>query len=393
MKHWEKYIQKHQAYNKYAIPAGFDYGMVVVIPCFDEPDVLTTLRSLMQCVPTQYPVGVLVVVNSSELTDVAIVKHNRVTYDEVVVFAKENNQPQLAFHALLCENMPRKHAGVGLARKIGMEWAVRGFLQSTNSNGVIISLDADCTVSDNYLQLIEHQFTTYSPNCCVLNFKHRTNDNNSALQNAIDQYEAYIWYFRNALKAIDFPFYYHTIGSAFAVLADAYVRVGGIGRQQGGEDFYFLQKMFFLGRTTELMKAFVYPEARFSDRIPFGTGPALEKILATDDGLLRVYSVEAFEALKEFFVLRIKFYKQSQEVVSALVEQLHVSIQHFLKENNLLAAIADCNENSATANTFEKRFFHHFDAFTIIKYLNFAHDNYFELTPIQIAKDKLDVLL
>jgi hypothetical protein len=393
MKHWEKYIQKHQAYNKYAIPAGFDYGMVVVIPCFDEPDVLTTLRSLMQCVPTQYPVGVLVVVNSSELTDVAIVKHNRVTYDEVVVFAKENNQPQLAFHALLCENMPRKHAGVGLARKIGMEWAVRGFLQSTNSNGVIISLDADCTVSDNYLQLIEHQFTTYSPNCCVLNFKHRTNDNNSALQNAIDQYEAYIWYFRNALKAIDFPFYYHTIGSAFAVLADAYVRVGGIGRQQGGEDFYFLQKMFFLGKTTELMKAFVYPEARFSDRIPFGTGPALEKILATDDGLLRVYSAEAFEALKEFFVLRIKFYKQPQEVVFVLVEKLHVSIQHFLKENNLLAAIADCNENSATANTFEKRFFHHFDAFTIIKYLNFAHDNYFELTPIQIAKDKLDVLL
>ena len=393
MKHWEKYIQKHQAYNKYAIPAHFDYGMVVVIPCFDEPDVLTTLRSLMQCVPTQYPVGVLVVVNSSELTDEAIVKHNRVTYNEVVAFAKENNEPQLAFHALLCENMPRKHAGVGLARKIGMEWAVRGFLQSTNSNGVIISLDADCTVSDNYLQLIEHQFTTYSPNCCVLNFKHRTNDNNSALQNAIDQYEAYIWYFRNALKAIDFPFYYHTIGSAFAVLADAYVRVGGIGRQQGGEDFYFLQKMFFLGKTTELMKAFVYPEARFSDRIPFGTGPALEKILATDDGLLRVYSAEAFEALKEFFVLRIKFYKQPQEVVFALVEKLHVSIQQFLKENNLLAAIADCNENSATANTFEKRFFHHFDAFTIIKYLNFAHDNYFELTPVQIAKDKLDVLL
>ncbi len=393
MKHWEKYIQKHQAYNKYAIPAGFNYGVVVVIPCFDEPDVLTTLKSLMQCVPTQHPVGVLVVVNSSELTEEAIVKHNRVTYDEVVTFAKEYNQPQLAFHALLCENMPRKHAGVGLARKIGMEWAVRGFLQCNNSDGVIISLDADCAVSDNYLQLIEHQFTTYSPNCCVLNFKHRTKDNNPALQNAIDQYEAYIWYFRNALKAIDFPFYYHTIGSAFAVLADAYVRVGGIGRQQGGEDFYFLQKMFFLGRTTELMKVFVYPEARFSDRIPFGTGPALEKILATDDGLLRVYSVEAFEALKEFFVLRIKFYKQSQEVVSALVEQLHVSIQHFLKENNLLAAIADCNENSATANTFEKRFFHHFDAFTIIKYLNFAHDYYFELTPIQIAKDKLDVLL
>ena len=392
MKNWKKYIQRHQKYNKYPVPAEFNYGMVVVIPCFDEPDLLITLKSLMQCAPTEQPVGVLVVVNSSELTEEAIVEKNRTIYNEVLAFAEKHNQQQLSFHALLCEDMPRKHAGVGLARKIGMEWAVRGFLQSNNSDGVIISLDADCTVSENYLQLIEHQFTTYSPNCCVLNFKHRTMDDSPALQSAIDQYEEYIWYFRNALKAIDFPFYYHTIGSAFAVLADAYVRVGGIGRQQAGEDFYFLQKVFFLERTTELMKAFVYPQARFSDRIPFGTGPALEKILATNDGLLRVYSVEAFEALKEFFFLRIKFYRQSEQVVSNLIESLHASVKQFIKENNLLAAITDCNENSATAGTFEKRFFHHFDAFTIIKYLNFAHSSYFELTPIYIAKSKLDTL-
>lgn len=392
MKNWEKYIQRHQKYNNYPVPAEFNYGMVVVIPCFDEPDLLITLKSLMQCAPTQQPVGVLVVVNSSELTEEAIVEKNRTTYNEVLAFAEKHNQRQLSFHALLCEDMPRKHAGVGLARKIGMEWAVRGFLQSKNSDGVIISLDADCTVSDNYLQLIEHQFATYSPNCCVLNFKHRTKDDDPALQSAIDQYEEYIWYFRNALKAIDFPFYYHTIGSAFAVLADAYVRVGGIGRQQAGEDFYFLQKVFFLERTTELMKAFVYPQARFSNRIPFGTGPALEKIMATDDGLLRVYSVEAFDALREFFFLRIKFYKQSEKVVSDLIEKLHPSVQQFIKENNLLGAITDCNENSATAGTFEKRFFHHFDAFTIIKYLNFAHSSYFELVPIYVAKSELDTL-
>lgn len=393
MKHWQKYIQKHQAYNKYPIPSNFDYGMVVVIPCFDEPDVTTTLKSLMQCAATQKPVGVLVVVNSGELSDGAAIENNRKTYDALIAFAKNYNQPNLSFHTLLCEDLPRKHAGVGLARKIGMEWAVRGFLQSDNSDGVIISLDADCTVSENYLLVIENQFKTYSPNCCVLNFKHRVCGSNIALQSAIDQYEDYIWYFRNALKAIDCPYYYHTIGSAFAVLADAYVRVGGIGRQQGGEDFYFLQKLFFLGRTVELMKAFVYPEARFSDRIPFGTGPALEKIIATDDGLLRVYSVEPFQALQSFFILRIKFYRQSDAVVKALIEDLHISIQQFLADNNLLAAITDCNENAATAATFEKRFFHHFDAFTVIKYLNFAHNGFFELIPIAIAKDKLDTLL
>ena len=74
MRNWKKHIQRHQAYNNYPLPAEFNYDMVVVIPCFAEPDLLTTLKSLMQCAPTEQPVGVLVVVNSSELTEEAIVE-------------------------------------------------------------------------------------------------------------------------------------------------------------------------------------------------------------------------------------------------------------------------------------------------------------------------------
>lgn len=394
MKHWQKYIQKHKEYDKYAVPLSFNYGMVVVIPCFDEPNLFATLNSLKQCLPTQHPVGVLVVINSSETSTEAEVMHNRKTNDELNVYAKKHSTHQLSFHSLLCENLPRKHAGVGLARKIGMEWSVRGFLESGNANGIILSLDADCTVSDNYLNSIENQFLTFRPNCCVLNFHHRVVSNvDTKMNDAIDQYEQYMWYFRDALKAIGFPYYYHTIGSAFAVSADAYIRVGGIGRQQGGEDFYFLQKLFQLGKIAEMMDTFVYPEARFSDRIPFGTGPALEKILNSSDNTLHVYTAEAFSALKSFFDLRLDFYKQSVEEVLISVNTLHPSIQEFLNESNLLSAIADCNKNTASVGAFEKRFFHHFNAFVIIKFLNFAHISYFELTPIHKAKDKLKALL
>lgn len=394
MKHWQKYIQKHKEYDKYAVPLSFNYGMVVVIPCFDEPNLFATLNSLKQCLPTQHPVGVLVVINSSETSTEAEVMHNRKTNDELNVYAKKHSTHQLSFHSLLCENLPRKHAGVGLARKIGMEWSVRGFLESGNANGIILSLDADCTVSDNYLSSIENQFLTFRPNCCVFNFHHRVVSNvDTKMNDAIDQYEQYMWYFRDALKAIGFPYYYHTIGSAFAVSADAYIRVGGIGRQQGGEDFYFLQKLFQLGKIAEMMDTFVYPEARFSDRIPFGTGPALEKILNSSDNTLHVYTAEAFSALKSFFDLRLDFYKQSVEEVLISVNTLHPSIQEFLNESNLLSAIADCNKNTASVGAFEKRFFHHFNAFVIIKFLNFAHISYFELTPIHKAKDKLKALL
>ncbi len=393
MKHWQKYIQKHSTYDQYAVPSSFDYGMVVVIPCYDEPNVIATLNSLKKCLPTQQPICVLIVVNSSETTDDSVVQHNRKTYNELIDFAKEQSQPMLSFHALLCENLPRKHAGVGLARKIGMEWAVRGFMQSGNSNGVIVSLDADCTVSENYLSSIENQFVINSPNCCVLNFRHRISDNSTSMKQAIDQYEQYIWYYRNALKAIGFPYYYHTIGSAFAVSADAYIRVGGIGRQQAGEDFYFLQKVFQLEKTVELLETFVYPEARLSDRIPFGTGPALEKIITSSDGILRVYSLESFKVLKSFLDLRLQFFKQSDDEVQSLIKGLHVSIQQFLSEFNFLSAITDCNKNSSTVSAYQKRFFHHFNAFVIIKYMNYVHDIYFELIPIQTANDKLETLL
>ena len=40
--------------------------------------------------------------------------------------------------------------GVGLARKTGMDEAVRRFDIINNPEGVILSLDADCTVEHNY---------------------------------------------------------------------------------------------------------------------------------------------------------------------------------------------------------------------------------------------------
>lgn len=393
MKHWQKYIDKHKRYDEYAVSSSFNYGMVVVIPCYDEPNLFNTLDSIQLCTPTHNPVAVLVVINSSEITDEKIILHNRNTFNELLDYAKEYNTLELSFHGLLCENLPKKHAGVGLARKIGMEWAIRGFMKCNNKDGVIISLDADCTVSENYLLSIENQFLIVRTNCCVINFTHRVISNIGSLTNAIVQYEQYIWYFRDALNFIGFPYYYHTIGSAFAVSADAYVRVGGIGRQQGGEDFYFLQKLFQLGKIVELTKTFVYPEARFSERIPFGTGPALEKIISSTDNILRVYSMESFLALKGFFDIRIKFYKQPKNKISALIRLLHPSIQEFLNDSNLIISITDCNKNAASLFTFEKRFFHHFNGFIIIKYLNYAHNDYFELTPIHTAKDKLNTLL
>jgi hypothetical protein len=149
------------------------------------------------------------------------------------------------------------------------------------------------------------------------------------------------------LEYTGFPYYWHTIGSAFAVSADAYVRVGGMGRQQGGEDFYFLQKVFALGNIRELKDTTVFPMARLSDRVPFGTGPSLQKIVNEPDGNVRAYSKRAFEELKRLFDMKDGFFGKDTQTVEIMIAGLHPSLLQFLREIDFLTLVRDCNENSA----------------------------------------------
>lgn len=389
MKHWKPYIDRQNAaYTRVAPSPAINADLVVVIPCYNEPCLFDTLHNLRSCARPSSNVMTIVVFNAGERSDEAGIMQNRVSYEQAVLFADKYNEPGFHFLPVLFERLPRKHAGVGLARKIGMDLAVAHFLHNENYRGVIVSLDADCTVSDHYLTAIHNAFFHEPrPDVTVHHFHHRVEKNDPALENAVRQYEAYIRYFRDMLKQTGFPWYFHTIGSAFAVAADAYVRVGGMGRQQGGEDFYFLQKVFALGKVKELNDAGVYPLARFSDRVPFGTGPALQKIIGEPDGIMKVYSRRSFSELKRLFEIKDSLYqKEYQDIVNAMA-QLHPSLGEFLLQNGFPEDMADCNKNSASLATFQKRFFHHFNAFRIIKYLNAVHPDPFQYEKISEVSD------
>jgi glycosyltransferase involved in cell wall biosynthesis len=380
MQHQQSYIQKQKPeYRQTQFPTDFIADVVIVIPCYNEPDIFETLHSLLNCKRPPANILVAIIVNSSERSEANVVAQNRTTYDEIIRFSDTHSTSDFQFFPLLFENLPKKHAGVGLARKTGMDLAVEHFYRNEKERGIIISLDADCTVSKNYLTDIFNAFYHNKKlNATVHNFHHRAENNDPTIENAVRQYETYIRYFSEMLKFTGFPYSYHTIGSAFAVSADAYVRVGGMGRQQGGEDFYFLQKVFALGVIAGLNDVYVYPLARFSDRVPFGTGPALQKMIDEPQGAMKSYSAQSFYALKRFFELKDALFKKDAEEIRIKMAELHPSLTEFLEENSFLEAIIDCNLNSATPKSFQKRFFHHFNAFKIIKFLNFAHLKYFE---------------
>jgi len=380
MKKWQSYVEKQKTeYRQTQFPTNFIADIVVVIPCYNEPDIIETLQSLLHCNRPSANTLVAVIINSSENADANAISQNRKTYEKIQHFSETHSTSDFRFFPLLLENLPKKHAGVGLARKIGMDLAVEHFFQNKKTQGIIVSLDADCTVSKNYLTDIFDAFCRNEKlNATIHNFHHRAENNNPCIENAVRQYETHIRSFSERLKFTGFPYFYHTIGSAFAVSADAYVRVGGMGRQQGGEDFYFLQKVFALGKIAELTEVFVFPLARFSDRVPFGTGPALQKIIDEPHAAFKTYSTQSFRELKQFFDLKDDFFKKEPSQIQSKIAKLHPALIIFLEENDFLNAIIDCNTNCATLQSYQKRFFHHFNAFKIIKFLNFAHANHFE---------------
>jgi hypothetical protein len=372
-------LQKH--YGKYInarFPNNVKADIIVVIPCYNELELIHTLQSIKTSKKPNANILIAVIINSAINANSNVLLQNRLTFTEVERFAVLNNDSNLIYFPLLCENLPRKHAGVGLARKIGMDLSIDHFHSNNNNSGLIISLDADCEVSENFFTSIYDEFNKNEKlNATIHNFHHRVENDDKDIESAIRQYEMYLRYFSKMLKYTGFPYYYHTIGSAFAVSADAYVRVGGMGRQQGGEDFYFLQKVFQLGHIVELHQTYVFPMARFSDRVPFGTGPALQKILDEPDRNIKVYSKQSFFYLKSLFERKDGFFKKNENEIKALLLQLHPALQNFLTEVNFIDSLNDCNNNCSNLNSYRKRFYHHFNSFKIIKYLNYVHPSPF----------------
>ena len=352
--------------------------MIVVIPCYKEPEFIRTIQSLFNCKRGDFPVEIILLINSYQIDREEVLTLNRDSYRQAMDFASKHNTPEFFLTPVLIENLPGHQTGAGLPRRLGMEEAIRRF--NGNKAGIIVSLDADCLVAPNYLTEIDRNFKEYRLHSATIEFHHPVEhlDASDPLRIAATNYEAYLRYYRCALEFCGYPYPFFTIGSAFAVTAETYLKAGGMGKQQSGEDFYFLQKVFPLGRTRFIDTTCVYPAARTSDRVPFGTGPALQKMLDENQLSKFTYQVEAFKTLKAFFGKLDLFFGKPEKEVEALIRDLPEYLLLFLKDDAFLPKIEEINRHTASLPAFRKRFFSYFNAFKILKYLNFVHPAYLD---------------
>ena len=276
-----------------------DLGIVVVIPCFNEPDLIGCLEAIWVCARPKCSVEVIVILNSPAGCGAKIASQNQVTLKAADEWITQHCHPRLAFYTLDFPGLPARHAGVGLARKIGMDEALRRFDDVGRPEGIISGFDADCRCEPNYLTALERHFqeNPRSPGCSIY-FEHPLKGPlPPPVYRAIAVYELHLRYYVQALRHAGFPHAHHTVGSCMAVRAGAYRNQGGMNRRKAGEDFYFVHKIIPLGGFTDLTATTVYPSPRPSDRVPFGTGKAVGDILSGRE--IKTYPLEAFLDLKQ----------------------------------------------------------------------------------------------
>lgn len=360
------YFLRFSADSSRLTPSNFRPDIIVVIPVFKEKELFHTLDSLFACEVSSLKVQLILVFNSSETASAEDVAFNQASYERTLRLATTLDKNHWQLSSILVKDLPKKKAGVGAARKIGMDEAVRIFNQHDEAGGVIASLDADCLVQANYFLALAETFKEQTTQLAILHFEHPlAGDYPAAQYQAIAEYELYLRFYVHALRYAGFPYGNYTLGANFALRADLYCAHGGMNRKQAGEDFYFLHKLFPVCKLKLVTNTTVFPSSRTSDRVPFGTGKVVAQILKNKS--YTTYEFRAFKDLSELFKVYPLFFKQSYADVAM---SLAKPVQAFLLDSQFQAALDKMRSHSSSLAIFRQRFFQWCTAFRLFKFLN-----------------------
>ena len=389
----DKQIKSRQFADKYLLKKGLSkylleyyssllFDVVVVIPCKNEQSLFVTLESILQAY-TKANILVISVINHSVNDNSEIKLQNEKTISQSTEF--KSTKSNIEFMFVEAFNIPKKLAGVGYARKIGLDNAVNIFNKQNNSEGIIASLDADSTIKENYFEeILSYYKNNPKTEATSIYFEHCTDANKFSQNNidAITWYELYLRYYLQALRFIGYKNFYHTVGSSFALKAWAYVKYGGMNQKQAGEDFYFLQMIIPNKKFDEINTTAIFPSPRESNRVPFGTGPAVVDYISNNKNNIETYTLQSFIDLGELFKVDNQFFRITNYEYLLLINKLPISVKGFLISNNFFEVLTGLNKNSTNKKTFLNAFYTWFSAFRILKFLNFSHEEFYSRTSV-----------
>ena len=339
----------------------------VAIPAMDELDYLLATLDALSRQETTFPVEVYVCVNQPDSywdisSKEAICLHNQqlLTYLHHYAF--------LTLHVLDYSSRGHgwqgKKQGVGFARKVLFE----KILTDADADDIIVSLDADTYVKPNYLQSIAANFAAHPDVTAIaVPYYHEVNPSDDEQSRAMLRYEIYMRNYAVNLLKINSPYGFTALGSAIAMRVGALRKIGNITPLQSGEDFYLVQKFCKMGGLSLFNTECVYPAGRYSDRVPFGTGPAMKQGANGVWDSYPIYHHRIFEPVQDA-------YHRLRELYEDRISLTDNDFLLFLQKDTGKQDIwADIRRNVTDFDHFVKAFHQKADGLRILQYARTKH--------------------
>ncbi|GHV72635.1 hypothetical protein FACS1894201_03040 [Bacteroidia bacterium] len=330
----------------------------------NEPDVLLTIQTVLnQTIP---PKGLFVCVNQPEdyWQDVmlrSIAEQNQQTLQQLSAFALTSHT---AIHIIDKASPGRgwtsDNHGVGWARKVLMDTIA----QQANANDLIVSLDADTIYPPSYFESVHSLFINNPKLSALSNPYYHCLTDDLVLNKAVLRYEIYMRVYFLNLCRIGSPYAFTALGSAMAVKVDAYRRIGGISPKKSGEDFYFLQQLAKTGIVENRNAITVYPATRLSNRVFFGTGPALIKGVQDCWDSYPIYAPKLWDEISQLYAV----FPQLQ-TTTLMDTTICETMQAFAKTIFTDDLLAKWRKTAKTTAQFVKFCHEKFDALRVLQYL------------------------
>lgn len=386
----KKYLKKFSS-NLWSISNDYQrlFNNIIVIPSLAEFDLLPVCLKSLEENDTNilHDTLVLVVVNNSLSASDEIKKNNKKTIDYLKNYQGKLN---LSFVDASSDSkaIPDKYAGVGIARKIGCDLALKKFDYSNSNKKILFFLDADCTVHYNYLEKVLSEFNKKNLHSAVIEYEHIYSDTSPEAE-AIICYEIFLRYHRLGLKFAKCYYDYHTIGSTIVCDVESYIKAGGMNKRKAGEDYYFLEKLAKLNKIYTITDALVFPSARKSWRVPFGTGQRITRHLSKKQNEYVAYNPGSFKILKRW--LKIFMSDKTNEPKQILSEAKNISkaLSDFLLANNFEKDWKQILKNNFSLKEIQKQKIFWFDAFRTLKLIHYLRDNGFPNINLFDAVDEM----
>jgi hypothetical protein len=152
-------------------------------------------------------------------------------------------------------------------------------------------------------------------------------------------------------------------------------------KRQAGEDFYFLNKLAKTGKINYIKETCVYPSARSSTRVPFGTGKRIQRFLAGNhEDEYCLYDPRIFNVLADWLQLMKNPLICGEDEILMKAERIHPRLNSFLKDSGFPSVWSKICRGVKDEKTLARQFNDWFDGFKTLKLINyFTKDVYPQL--------------